>query len=215
MERIRVKDETDFGDAIFHAVEILKRGGLVIYPTDTLYGMGVDAKNEEAIERVIELKERDEKKALSVIVSDVKMASEYAELSEIAHIVAKKLLPGALTLILKSKSNLPEVLTGGGNGLGIRIPDSFLCIELTKALGSPITSTSANISGGENPTDVDSILQEFKLNKEDIDLIIDIGKMKESKGSTVVDLRDKNIQIVREGEISKEEIEKVTNGNAS
>lgn len=193
--------ESDEG--VEEAVEILKKGGLVIYPTDTLYGLGCNALDELALKSVFAVKKRPTSNPLSIAVSDVEMMKEYAELPEAAEKLADAFLPGALTIVLKKK-NLPDILTGGLAKVGIRIPNSDIALKLTELLGAPITATSANISGNSPPVSVEEAISQIP----EADVILNRGPLRERVPSTIVDLSGKP-KILREGAIKKAELETV------
>ena len=187
--------------------DILQNGGILLYPTDTLYGLGVDALNLEALKKLRELKGREEKKAISVIVADLDMAREYAEVTPLAEKLAEKFLPGKLTLVLKAKDSLPDELTAGTGTVGIRIPNHLICLKLARELGHPFTATSANVSDEKPKNAVPDILAQFGERASMIAKIIDTGELVESPPSTVVDARGAKPLIVREGAIPREKIE--------
>lgn len=185
------------------AVDALKRGALVIYPTDTLYGLGCNALDESAVERVFAAKNRLASKPLPIVVSDIPMLKRYAELTDTAKKLAEAFLPGALTIVLK-KRNLPDVLTGGLPKVGVRIPKSDIALRLIELSGAPITATSANISGNPPPVSAEDAASQIK----DADIVLDGGPLAGSVPSTVVDLTGKP-KILREGVIKKGELERV------
>lgn len=174
------------------AVEILKKGGIVLYPTDTLYALGVDFENEEAVQKLRTLKGRYKDKPIPVMVSDISMARKYVKINDLAEKLITKFLPGKLTLVL------PKI---GGVEMGIRIPNNVTALELVRKLGRPITVTSANLSGEKTFSNVRDILDQLG---SQIDYVIDEGII-EGDPSTIVDLTD-GFRIQREGAISKEEL---------
>ena len=188
------------------AVEILKKGGIVLYPTDTVYALAVDATNREAISKLKILKGRDENKPISVVVSDIKMAELYVEVNEIGKKLAEKFLPGALTIIFEKKDNVLDELVGGERTLGIRIPNNKFCLELAQVFGKPYTATSANISNMETKNSVPEILEQFGRNVSLIDYVVDAGKLGGGKPSTIVDVHEGEIKILREGAIDSGQI---------
>jgi L-threonylcarbamoyladenylate synthase len=187
-------------------LDVLREGNILLYPTDTIYGLGVDALNPEALTKLRELKGREEKKAISIIVADMAMAEEYAEVTPLAKRLAEKFLPGKLTMVLKAKSNLPEELTAGTGTIGIRIPNHLICQKLARELGRPFTATSANVSDRRTENSVPGILAQFGNKASMIAKTIDTGELVESAPSTVVDASGEKAIIVREGAIPKEEI---------
>ncbi|TSD06221.1 MAG: tRNA threonylcarbamoyladenosine biosynthesis protein [Parcubacteria group bacterium Greene0714_7] len=186
--------------------DILNAGGILLYPTDTLYGLGVDALNVEALKKLRTLKGREEGKPISIVVSDMKMAEEYAEVTPLALKLTEAFLPGKLTLILKAKSNLPTELTAGTGTVGIRIPNHVLCLNIVRELGRPYTTTSANVSDMDSKNTVSEILAQFGAQAGMIDRIIDVGELLESLPSTVVDARGLSPHVIREGAISEIDI---------
>lgn len=203
MEIIKLSEE-NFDELILKAKTILKKGGVIIYPTDTLYGLGVLASNEEAVKKVKLIKNRiDEstsKKPISIIVSDKEMLENYVETNDSCNKLISKYLPGKLTLILKSKNKELSKNLNSGDTLGIRIPDNNFVLNLVKELGEPITTTSANLAGQSTKSTVDEILEDLGENIKLIDLAIDQGVLS-GKGSTVVDFTNDEIKVLREGEV--------------
>ncbi len=144
-------------DVIGHAVSILRHDGLVVYPTDTLYGLGADALSEEAVLRVYEAKGRPLGHPISVAVCDREMLYCIAHVSPDAEALINRFLPGPMTLVLPAKSVLPPLLMAGTGHIGVRIPDHDLALALIRAFDAPITATSANQSGGPDPQSEDEV----------------------------------------------------------
>jgi len=186
------------------AVLALKKGELIVYPTDTLYGIGADIKSIKAVEKVFDIKKRPKEKPLSVAVSDFNSLKKIAFVNNKSKILAEKFLPGPLCLILNKKENVPDIVTGGLKKVAIRIPDNKLALNLTKSFG-PITCTSANIHKKPVPNVISAIHMHFK---DKISVYIDEGEL-HSKPSTIVDVTSDNIEIIRSGVVSKKEIENV------
>ncbi len=174
------------------AVEILKSGGIIVYPTETIYGLGADIFNEQAVHKVFEIKGREHTRAVSLAVLNEQI-EDYAEVNEIAQKLIEKYLPGPLTLVLRKKENVPSWITQT-EFVGIRVPKNETAQKILKKFG-PITSTSANLSGRQNPIKVAEISDEIKSK---VDLILDSGETKYSGPSTVVKVTDK-IEILRDG----------------
>jgi len=181
-------------DQIEKAVKILKRGGIIAYPTDTVYGIGCNVFDKEAVERIFELKGRDFNKPLSIAVFDFKMLQEIVFVTEQEKEILEKFLPGPFTIILPKKPIISDLVTAGSEFAGIRIPEHKIVLELITKAGFPIITTSANLSGKKPP-----------INAEEVDLKVDFmveGECKYKKPSTVIDL--KNRRIIRKGvEIKK------------
>ncbi|MEA2034923.1 MAG: L-threonylcarbamoyladenylate synthase [Euryarchaeota archaeon] len=176
-------------DKIQEAASVLHRDGIIVYPTETVYGLGADALSEHAIHRVYEVKQRLLSKPMSVAVSDIEMLNVVARVGEEEEKFVKKFLPGPVTVVLPSTSCLPEVLTGGTGLIGVRMPDHEIAQAIIKEFDMPITSTSANISGREPPVRFDQVTVTY-------DLFVDGGTLSGTP-STVVDLVHR--QILRAG----------------
>ena len=184
------------------AVKVLKNGGLVIYPTETLYGIGADATNPDAVKKLTEYKDRPFGKPYSVVVTDQQMAEEFVELNTSAKNLYKEFLPGPLTIISKGKHKVARGVESEEGTLGIRIPDYKLVIELVKKFGKPITATSANASYKKRPYKVTDILENISGRQKDlIDLIIDAGELPPNEPSTVIDTTLDDPITLRQGEI--------------
>lgn len=191
--------------AIKRAAEILKTGGLIIYPTDTAYGLGANALDEMAIRKVYEVKGRDFSKPTHVVARDWKMIEELTETNELAKKLYDKFLPGPLTIILPKKKIVPDILTANLPTLGVRIPNNSITQLLSKSVSFPYTTPSANKSGGKTPYSIEDVKKELDISK--IDLILDAGKLPEVPSSTIVDLSVPTPKILREGPIKKKRIE--------
>ena len=180
-------------DAITEATEILASGGVVVYPTDTLYGLGADALNSEAVEKVSKIKGRHG--PWSIAVTNLDMLKEYCQLPATHEEFINSQLPGAVTLILPGASDrLANNIVAPGNTVGVRIPDHSIPVELAKALKKPITSTSVNRTGKPPLNDPKTIRKQFST---EIDLIIDAGTLPSSSGSTIYDLTTESLKTVR------------------
>lgn len=129
------------------AAQILASGGVILYPTDTLYGLGADALSDEAVAKIKRIKGRNEQKPIHAVVADMAMAERYAGVNNVARSLAQKFLPGPLTLILKKKEGIETGIARDMSTFGIRIPDNVFCLDLAREFGKPFTTTSANASG--------------------------------------------------------------------
>jgi|SRR3989344_158457 len=205
MERIRL-ELSAFDKCVNRATEILSSGGVILFPTDTLYGLGADAFSDKAVDQIYAIKGRDEKKPIHCIVADIAMAEEYAEVTDDARLLFERLLPGGLTVILRKRKNVRGGIARGIETIGIRIPHNDFCIQLAGAFGEPFTATSANLAGHEHQRSVEAILKQLGPNAEIIDLIIDAGELPPSAPSTVVDLSGEEPVILREGAIPSADI---------
>ncbi|MDI6917587.1 MAG: L-threonylcarbamoyladenylate synthase [Thermoplasmatales archaeon] len=181
-------------DIVEKAVEVLKKNGLIVYPTDTLYGIGGNPFNEEGVKKIFIIKKRLNA-PISVAVSNMDMIKRIAFLNPAALKFCEEFLPGPVTVVLLKKENVPGILTAGSEKIGIRIPDNKIALEIINRFG-PITCTSANIHKGKNPADIETAKRQLGDN---IQLYIDDGKCKYGKPSTVVDVSDGKVKILREG----------------
>ena len=186
------------------AALIINNGGTIVYPTETLYGLGANALSEISVRRVFIVKGRPHGKPIPVLVKDVEMFHQVANVTEQASKLIDRFLPGALTLVLNQKIKLPDLITADTGKVAVRISSHPFVKRLFEYISQPLTATSANISGRNNLYDIDDIIDAFRSR---VDLIIDSGSLHPSKGSTVVDLTKTPPSIIREGEISRELIE--------
>lgn len=177
------------------AADVLRAGGVIIYPTDTVYGLGCSLSNKKGIERIYELKKRNKKKPLSFVCSDLKYISQYAKVTDYAYKTMKRLLPGAYTFILEASRLVPKIILPKRSTTGIRVPDNQICLALIRELGEPIISTSVKTAQGESLGDPSIIKENFN---RVVDLIID-GGMIMPEPSSVISLVDDNIEIIRIG----------------
>jgi tRNA threonylcarbamoyl adenosine modification protein (Sua5/YciO/YrdC/YwlC family) len=180
---------------IRRVVEILKQGGVIGYPTDTIYGVGCDLFNQEAIRKVYRLKKMDGKKPLSFICSDLKDISRYAYVSNYAYKMMKRLLPGPYTFVLKATKLVPKIAMTKQNSVGIRIPDNKICLSLVRELGHPIISTSVYRPDEGLYNDPAEIEERFG---KQIDLVIDGGVIV-AEHSSIIDLADDVPKVIRKG----------------
>jgi L-threonylcarbamoyladenylate synthase len=193
------------------AVQTIKEGGLLVYPTDTLYGLGADAMNPGAIGKVFEAKDRPEDAPISVAVSDVEMMRKVANLSPWMENVVEALIPRPITFLLPKKKGVPSTLTAGSDVLGVRIPNHMFALTVIGETG-PITTTSANLHGGHNPRTARSAIRQLG---EAVDLYVDCGKTAFGKASTVIDLtgdRPDKVSISRKGAADRAEISRIIAG---
>jgi tRNA threonylcarbamoyl adenosine modification protein (Sua5/YciO/YrdC/YwlC family) len=177
------------------AAEVLRRGGVIAYPTDTHYGIGCDILNKRAIEKIYLLRQRDKKKPFSFICSDLKHISDYAKVSNYAYKTMRRLLPGPYTFILEGSKLVPRIMLTKRRTAGIRVPDHAICIALVTTLGNPIISTSAKAPDGQIFQDP-SLIHDYFGNR--IDLVIDGGPVP-GNPSSVISLIDDEPLILREG----------------
>jgi L-threonylcarbamoyladenylate synthase len=194
--------------------EVIKSGGMVIYPTETLYGIGVDATNPDAVKKLTDYKNRPFGKPYSIAVTHMEMAAKYVFLNNTAKELYKNFLPGPLTVISKGRNKVAHGVESEDGTLGVRIPDYKLVTNLVDILGLPITSTSANASYKKRPYKVSDILEHISnKQKKLIDLIIDAGTLPPNEPSTVVDTTMDDPVILRQGEIKFKENSEVLSRN--
>ena len=193
------------------AAEELRRGGVIICPTDTVYGLSCNALDKSAIEKVFKIKGRNFNKPISIIVKNTGAIKEVADISKEVEKKIKNILPGPITIVLFKKEILPDILTAGSKKIGIRIPDCKITKLLMENLDFPITTTSANISDEPYSGDIGNMLSRFKQEGAEPDLALDAGILPESQPSTVVDLTEPEPLILREGAVKKEELLKILN----
>lgn len=185
---------------------ILKKGGVVAYPTDTVYGLGASMNSISAIERVFEIKGRSKGMALPLLVADREQIRQVAvSIPPTAWRLACNFLPGALTLVLLKSDAVPDIITGGGKTVAVRIPDHPLPLAIIRGLGVPIVGTSANLSGRPPALTAREVKEQLG---DKVDLIIDGGRCKGGVESTVLDLTKKVPTVLRAGAIPMEELQK-------
>ena len=180
---------------ITKVVEILKKGGIIAYPTDTYYGIGCDIMNKKAIEKIYQLKQRNRIKPFSFICSELKNISHYAKVSNYAYKTMKRLLPGPYTFVLEGSKLVPKIMLTKRKTAGIRMPDHPICLELVEMLGNPIITTSATMPDGTNFFDP-SLIHDFFYPR--IDVVIDGGPVP-GHPSSVVSLINDMPEVIRKG----------------
>jgi len=191
---IEINNENPEYPKIKQAADILKNCGVIVYPTDTIYGFGCDIFCKEAIERIYKIKQK-KKYQFSFICADLTDIAKYAFVSDYAYRTMKRLLPGPYTFILKAKKLVPKQIIPNKKTVAIRIPDNKVCLELARQLGHPIISTSVNLTSEPSFSDPLAIEREFG---DKVDLIIDAGILAREP-STVIDLSEDEPIIVRRG----------------
>jgi len=200
------RKELDF-NKLNGPAEILKQGGIVIFPTETVYGIGANALNEDAVKKIYEAKKRPPHKPISLLVSNMDMVEMVAkDITPLEYKLMETFFPGPFTIILKKKDIVPDIVTCGQNTVGVRMPDLNLTRKLIDFAGVPLATPSANISGEPSGTNLESIIDKFK---DSVDYYIDGGESKLGIASTIVKVIDGVPHILREGSITKEEIEKI------
>jgi len=192
---LRINPQNPQARLIKKVVEILNQGGVIAYPTDTVYGFGCSLFNKRGIERIYRIKRSEKNRPFSFICADLKDISLYTKVSNYAYKTMKRLLPGPYTFILEGTRLVPKIMLTNRATAGIRVPDNQICLALVKELGHPIITTSAQLSEGEVFYDPAEIEQKAgKL----LDAVVDGGTLV-SEPSSVIDLTDDQPKILREG----------------
>lgn len=181
----------------------LKDGVTIVYPTETCYGLGCDATNPEAVERIFAIKERREDKPLLVVVPDLASILEYVEWNPLLGRLADKYWPGPLTVVVpvKAGTKLPPGVVGSDHTIAFRVTSHPLAEAISRELGSPLVSTSANISGGVNPYDSAAVTGAFADKPTSPDILIDAGMLPQQLPSTIVKLDGDAVKVIRQGEL--------------
>ncbi len=187
----------------------VQKGRIVAFPTDTVYGLGAIVSNDESVKRVYKVKDRSFDSPLITLIGDKNFLKEltYITNEEIVEKLIEKFWPGALTIVLPKKEWVSDVVTAGGNSLGVRMPDNEIAIKLINASGGALATPSANKSGQLSPTSCEHVLSQFE--QDEIDFVIDGGKTEKAIESTILDLTRGKPIILRSGAITKDEIEAV------
>lgn len=197
---------------IAEAAEVIKSGGVLVYPTETAYGMGVDATNPDALAKLYALKAMPPTKPTHVCLRSIAEADKYAHVDDRARKLATAFMPGPLTLVLPSRGVLPEMLEKSGVGsFGFRIPEYSVVQKLLELVGVPITATSANKHSSPTTYSVEEVKKSFGDDFTKIDYVLDAGSIPNVLPSTILSLMTPEPKILREGPISLEEIQRVLN----
>lgn len=200
---VKLKDPED--KPLILAAEVIQAGGIIVYPTETLYGIGCSAMHRRALQRVQNLKKRAEPKPILVLVrSSEDVRQLVREIPESAGVLMKAFWPGPLTIVFPASPSVPRELTQGKGTIGIRIPSCAVCLRLLEFAGVPITSTSANLSG-DSPLDTIEAMRSVLT--PGIDLYLDAGTLPPSKPSTVVDVTGPSPRLLREGAIAADALQ--------
>lgn len=184
-------------DRIEKIAGLILKGKVLVLPTDTVYGLICDATNQKAVKKLLRVKKRLGKKPIPIFVRDIKAAKELAEISKNQERFLKKVWPGKVTVVLKRKNNLPQILFGNKKTIGLRIPNYKLINQLLLIINRPLAETSSNISGLPASIRIKDIIKQFQDKKFQPDLILDAGNLKPSKPSQVIDLTGAKPKILR------------------
>jgi len=188
---------------IAEIVDFLKNGATIVYPTETCYGLGCDATNKEAVNKIFAIKKRQKNKSLLVVVPEVAMIFPYIDWNPTLQILSKKYWPGALTVVVNVKkiNGFPPGVVNEDGTMAFRVTEHPLATEISKKLDSPLVSTSANIASLESPYDIVSVLQMFEHEDVQPDIIIDGGNLPHRSPSTIVKIVGENVEVLRQGEV--------------
>lgn len=199
-----LSEKSAAGEPLSRALEALRRGEVIVFPTETFYGLGVDALDPAAVERVVRLKGRQSESPIAVIVADVAMLNEIVtDIPPVAERLIEVFWPGPLTLVLPARKGLPGALLNRDGGIGVRISSHPLAARLVREFGRPLTATSANPSGKEPARTIQEARSYFSGRLE---LFLDGGRLEGGKGSTVAGITGGQLKIIREGAIRAEEL---------
>ena len=200
---INLENKLDYEELKIPA-KIIKEGGIVIFPTETVYGIGTNGLNKEAIKKLYEVKQRPLNKPISLLVSNIEMVNQVAKnISKLEYKIMQNFFPGPLTIILEKKDIVPDILTANTNTVGIRMPSGEIARKLIEYAGIPIATPSANISGKPSGTNIKDIQKDFERK---VDYFIDNGESKLGIPSTIVRVINNEVHILRQGSISMEQI---------
>jgi L-threonylcarbamoyladenylate synthase len=202
--RLKIDPEKPDEEALSEALKILRRGGVIAFPTETFYGLGADARQETAVEKIFLIKGRNDHNPISVIVdNDREVIPLVTAVPEAAQILIHKFWPGPLTLVFTASASTLSRLTGGSGKIGIRVSSHPVARLLAMGLAGPITATSANLSGGQECTTAGEALRVFGNH---VDGVIDGGTTTGGLGSTIIDVTVSPPLILREGVVTRSEI---------
>ncbi len=202
---IKISKDSPEKGVIQRAVDILNNKGVLIYPTETSYGIGCSIVYPESIKRIYDIKRRPGDMPLPVIMADMNMIRKYvAGIPETAERLIKRYMPGPLTLVLQAKDNVPNGVKGPGGGIAFRISSSLICGKLVGSLGVPLISTSANLSGQKEVRNIRQLPEDII---KQLDLVLDSGELYSKNVSTIMEVKqDDSYTVLREGEIAIDKI---------
>ena len=188
----------------------IKQGGVVVFPTETVYGIGANGLSANAVKRIYEVKQRPLNKPISLLVNGTDMINEIAQdITDLEKALIREFFPGPLTIILKKKDIVPNVVTANSNTVGVRMPSNEIALKLIEYAGVPIATPSANISGKPSGTNMEDIMKDFEGK---VDYFIDDGPSKIGISSTIVQVIDGVPHILRQGKITEEQIMNIVTG---
>lgn len=206
VEVLKIDEEDLNPDVLKKMVEAIYASEMVIYPTETVYGLGADATSDGAAVKVFKAKSRPLEEPISVAVDSLSMSYQVGKVYLEEENLIRKLMPGPLTIIVEARPLISKLLLGGTEKVGIRIPNQPVTLKLIEMVGSPITSTSANITGKSAPRELDEALEQLG---DFVEYAIDAGPSSVGESSTVVDTTGDDLRVIREGPISESKIRSV------
>ncbi len=200
----KINPENPQSEFVMEAAEVIKSGGVVVFPTRCLYGLGADAFNRQAVSRVFAIKQRPQQNPILVFIDHREQLEPLVKrIPAIATRLMEHFWPGRITLVFEARDSVPDSLTAQTGKIGVRIPGHAVALALVKAVQGPITGTSANLSGRPGCHRIADLDLQIAGR---LDLILNAGSLKGGKGSTVVDVSESNPRILREGEVTSQEI---------
>ena len=207
MKIIKIDKTNPEPDKIEIVIRAMKDGSIVVYPTDTVYGIGANIFDDKAILKVFSIKKRSRKKPFSICLSRIEDINKVAIIDNETEDMIRKILPGPYTLILKKNNEISSLLTAGSDRIGIRIPNNRICMDLTRDF--PITSTSANLSGFDVPESAEEVLEQLGAS---VDIMIDAGTCEHGLPSTVIDMTVHPPKVIRKGAGNNHFIDTISDG---
>lgn len=207
---MRIEDLANCDTIIERAAEIVKSGGIIVYPTDTSYGLACDPRIPKALERLVAVKRRDRRLGVPLLFNDLGQCEMYHDFGSLEKVIARLFWPGILTLIVDARPDVPKHITADRSTIAIRVPNHVIPRGIAQKIGGPIVGTSANRSGGQSPFDVTVAMNQLG---EEVDLYIDGGPSLSTDNSTVIGVegtgKDEplNIKVYREGQLTISKLE--------
>jgi L-threonylcarbamoyladenylate synthase len=202
---VKIEPENPDIEIIKEAGKLLRKGKLVAYPTDTVYGLGTDPFNIKAVENLLKVKKRKKEMGLPILVSEESVARRIAEFTPEADLLSKNFWPGSLTLVLKTRIDIPRIVTGNRENIAVRMPSHKVPQLLAMCLDGVLVGTSANISGKPSALNAQQVQEQIGRN---IDMILDGGESVSDQASTIIDLTQKPPVILRQGQTSRQSLGK-------
>jgi L-threonylcarbamoyladenylate synthase len=205
-EIMRIEEPDDAENVIARAAEIVQGGGVIVYPTDTSYGLGCDARNPAALKRLLDIKGRTQRPGVPLLFNDLGQCERYHEFGSLERVLVRLFWPGALTLLVKARPEIPEHMVAGLDSIALRVPDHAVPRGISRFIDGPLVGTSANRTGGPSPFDVSVAIDQLS---DEVDLYIDGGPSSVTNNSTIISVEGSeadeaplHIKVYREGALS-------------